>query len=93
MPALISSRKSIKQFSIPFLLVDFVIPGKGESLLEAYDQWRSWADPKVCCDYALHVAVTWWSKSVQDEMTTLVEERGVNSLVAPFHYVLVGFTH
>lgn len=62
--------------SIP---VDFVIPNKGQSLVEAYDQWRSWADPKVCCDYGLHVAVTWWSKSVQDEMRILAQDRGVNS--------------
>lgn len=48
-------------------------------MIEAYDQWRSWADPKVCCDYALHVGVTWWSKSVYDEMRILCEERGVNS--------------
>ncbi|XP_055375038.1 dihydropyrimidinase isoform X2 [Condylostylus longicornis] len=60
-------------------IIDFVIPQKKESLLEAYDTWRSWADPKVCCDYALHVAVTWWSKSVSDEMKILCEERGVNS--------------
>lgn len=56
-----------------------MLPNKGQSLLEAYDQWRSWADPKVCCDYGLHVGVTWWSKSVQDEMRVLCEERGVNS--------------
>lgn len=55
------------------------MPNKGQSLLEAYDQWRSWADPKVCCDYGLHVGVTWWSKSVRDEMRILCEERGVNS--------------
>lgn len=48
-------------------------------MLEAYDQWRSWADPKVCCDYALHVGVTWWSPSVQQEMRVLCEERGINS--------------
>lgn len=48
-------------------------------MLEAYDEWRSWADPKVCCDYGFHVGVTWWSKSVQNEMKVLCEERGVNS--------------
>lgn len=56
-----------------------MIPPKGQSLIEAYDEWRSWADGKVCCDYGFHVAVTWWSKSVQKEMKILCEERGVNS--------------
>jgi dihydropyrimidinase len=58
------------------LLVDFVIPQKGQSLLEAYDQWRAWADPKVNCDYGLHVAVTWWSEKVSEEMGILVKEKG-----------------
>jgi len=26
--------------------VDFVIPQKGSSLIEAYNTWRGWADPK-----------------------------------------------
>lgn len=56
-----------------------MIPKKGESLLEAYDTWRCKADGKVVCDYGLHVAITWWSKSVSDEMKILCEERGVNS--------------
>ena len=47
------------------------------SLLEAYDQWRGWADPKVCCDYSFHVGVTWWSDQVCSEMATLVAEKGV----------------
>lgn len=55
------------------------MPNNGDSLLEAYDKWRSWADPKVCCDYGFHVGVTWWSKAVQDEMKMLCETRGVNS--------------
>ena len=46
------------------------------SLLEAYDKWRGWADKKVCCDYALHVAVTWWSEQVADEMEILAKEKG-----------------
>ncbi|XP_061402679.1 dihydropyrimidinase-like, partial [Musca vetustissima] len=60
-------------------IIDFAVPDKGESLLDAYNRYRSWADPKVCCDYALHVAVTWWSKSVSDEMKILCEEKGINS--------------
>ena len=47
------------------MLIDFVIPQKNQSLLAAYDQWRSWADPKVNCDYSFHVAVTWWSEEVR----------------------------
>lgn len=56
-----------------------MLPDKGESLVEAYDKWRAWADPKVCCDYALHVGITWWSKSVSEEMKIMCEELGVNS--------------
>ncbi|XP_053671588.1 dihydropyrimidinase isoform X2 [Anopheles nili] len=60
-------------------IMDFVLPNKGESLLEAYDTWRARADPKVVCDYGLHVGITWWSKSVRDDMKILCQERGVNS--------------
>ena len=48
------------------MILDFVIPQKGKSLLEAYDCWRKTADTKVCCDYSLHVAVTWWSDKVNE---------------------------
>uniref|UniRef100_A0A8D0E6C0 Dihydropyrimidinase n=1 Tax=Salvator merianae TaxID=96440 RepID=A0A8D0E6C0_SALMN len=61
------------------MIIDFAVPQKGCSLLEAYEKWRSWADPKVCCDYALHVAVTWWSDKVKEEMKILTQEKGVNS--------------
>ena len=60
-------------------ILDFVIPPEGGSILEAYEQWRSWADEKVCCDYGLHVAVTSWSDKVAREMEILCNERGVNS--------------
>ena len=50
--------------------------GKSQSLLKMYDQWRGWADPKVCCDYSFHVAVTWWSEQVYEEMATIVADKG-----------------
>lgn len=42
------------------MLIDFAIPPKGDSLVETYKTWRGRADPKVVCDYGLHMAVTWW---------------------------------
>jgi len=53
-----------------------VIPAKNESLLMAYDRWRQWADSKVCCDYSFHVAITWWSEQVRQEMETIVNHKG-----------------
>ena len=40
------------------MVVDMVVPDKEETLMEAFEKWRKWADDKVCCDYALKVAVT-----------------------------------
>lgn len=59
--------------------MDFVIPSKGESPLEAYLKWRSWAEDQVCCDYSFHVAITWWSEKVKADMEILVRDHGVNS--------------
>lgn len=59
--------------------VDFVLGPKNESLLQAYERWRGWADPKVCCDYSFHVGVTWWSEQVREEIKVLTEKKGVNS--------------
>lgn len=46
------------------MVIGHVLPEKNESLLEAYEKCRSSADPKACCDYALHVGVTWWGPKV-----------------------------
>jgi hypothetical protein len=40
-------------------------------------KWRNWADGKVCCDYALHSCVTWWSPEVAKEMEILCKEKGL----------------
>lgn len=46
------------------MVLGHVLPEKNESLLDAYEKCRAHADAKACCDYALHVAVTWWSPKV-----------------------------
>ena len=59
-----------------FVAVDFAIASKGQSLLDAYEQWRKWADDKVCCDYGLHIGVTWWKPELHEEMQLLTTTKG-----------------
>src|SRR6187399_221286 len=59
-------------------IIDFVIPGNGERILDAYKKWRGWAE-KAACDYTFHVAITWWDETVKKDMQTLAEQHGVNS--------------
>ncbi len=49
-----------------------IIFSEGESLLAAYDKWRNWADEKVCCDYSLHMAVTYWNEKVFNKRKNLL---------------------
>lgn len=57
------------------MIIDFVIPKKDESILEAYERYRESADQKVCCDYSLHVAITSWSPKVSPNATNECSRR------------------
>jgi len=61
-------------------VVDMVVPDKEETLMEAFDKWRKWADDKVCCDYALKMAVPRHDPALEDEMAAMTSsaEVGVN---------------
>ncbi len=59
-------------------IIDFVIPNPQQPLMEAYREWRGWAE-KSAADYGFHVAVTWWSEGVHKDMGLLVKEEGINS--------------
>ena len=59
-------------------IIDFVIPSPQQSLMEAYQTWRGWAE-KSAADYSFHMAITWWDESVKHDMGTLVRDEGINS--------------
>ncbi len=59
-------------------IIDFVIPAPQQNIMEAYKEWRGWAEKSVS-DYTFHVAITWWDDTVHQDMGTLVSEHGVNS--------------
>jgi dihydropyrimidinase len=60
------------------MIIDFAIPNPGQSLVATWKDWRAKAE-KAAADYSFHVAVTWWSDQVAEEMGVLTREHGVNS--------------
>jgi dihydropyrimidinase len=60
------------------MAIDFVIPGNTQRPMDAFREWRGWAE-KAACDYSFHVAITSWSEAVRQDMVTLATEHGVNS--------------
>ena len=60
------------------MIIDFAIPGPGTSMI---DTWKSHSEKaqKAAADYSFHVAVTWWSEQVREEMGILTRDYGVNS--------------
>ena len=59
------------------MVVDFALPSPGQSLLDALKMWDN-KSGRAHCDYSFHMAVTWWSEQVFDEMKA-VTERGINT--------------
>lgn len=59
------------------MIIDMCIPSPQQGLIDAHDQWSDWAS-KACADYGFHVAITWWSDSVKQQMAEMLH-RGVNS--------------
>ncbi len=58
-------------------VVDFCLPSPQQSLLEARQMWDN-KTSKASCDYSFHMAITWWSQQVFDEMETVVDS-GINT--------------
>lgn len=59
-------------------IIDFIIPNRNQSLLEARDFWMNNAK-KAVADYAFHMAVTWFNESVKKEMQHVFRNDGIQS--------------
>ncbi len=60
-------------------VVDFDLQQKGETLLEAIERKKSWAEGKVCVDYSLHPAVMDPRPEVIEEVKKACQEYGTPS--------------
>jgi len=59
-------------------IIDFCIPNRGQSMLEALASWREKAKKSVA-DYTFHMAVTGWGDDTAAEMQRVVEQEGITS--------------
>lgn len=59
-------------------ILDFIIPNRNQSLLEARDFWMNNAK-KAVADYGFHMAVTWFNESVKKEMQHVFKNDGIQS--------------
>lgn len=66
-------------------IIDYIVPAKEQSLLEALAVWKEKAKNAVT-DYGFHMAVTWYSEQVAKEMAICVREEGIPSFKAFLAY-------
>ena len=66
-------------------IVDFVHPERGDDFLEALAARRQEARPAVC-DYAFHMAVTWWGDGPRQAIASCIEQEGVPTFKAYLAY-------
>lgn len=59
-------------------IIDFCIPNRGESLLDALRTWKERAK-KAVADYTFHMAITGWGDRTADEMRAVVGQHGITS--------------
>lgn len=59
-------------------IIDFVIPARGQHLLDGLAMWNEKAK-KAVSDYAFHMAVTWFGDRTTSEMEACVREHGIPS--------------
>ncbi|CAN8027868.1 unnamed protein product, partial [Ixodes persulcatus] len=62
------------------MIIDFVSKkSHSMSVLEAFEDYRSRADERICCDYGLAVILNDYNDEIFKEMEILTREKGVNA--------------
>lgn len=59
-------------------IIDFATQNKGETLVEALNNWYIKAYGKTSCDYAFHMAISDWKDDIRKELPAMFEQ-GVTS--------------
>jgi dihydropyrimidinase len=54
------------------MVVDFILPGQGQGLMDAATMWHN-KSGRASCDYSYHMAITWWGQQVWDDMEDSVK--------------------
>ncbi|MEH7829236.1 dihydropyrimidinase [Gemmobacter denitrificans] len=54
------------------MVVDFVLPGQGQGLMDAAQMWHN-KSTRAHCDYSYHMAITWWGQQVWEDMEASVK--------------------
>lgn len=54
------------------MVVDFVLPGQGQGLMDAAQMWHN-KSGRASCDYSYHMAITWWGQKVWEDMELSVK--------------------
>lgn len=54
------------------MVVDFVLPGQGQGLMDAAKMWHN-KSTRAHCDYSYHMAITWWGEKVWEDMAESVK--------------------
>jgi dihydropyrimidinase len=54
------------------MVVDFILPGQGQGLMDAAKAWHN-KSGRANCDYSYHMAITWWGQQVWEDMAETVK--------------------
>ena len=54
------------------MVVDFILPGQGQGLMDAARMWSN-KSGRANCDYSYHMAITWWGQPVWEDMAESVK--------------------